>query len=47
MTTYTCAQCGKSLPIANGAPQRACSCNAPIIAHLKAHATGAGSMAKG
>lgn len=47
MTTYTCAKCGKVLPVVNGAPQRACKCDAPIIADIKAHATGAGSMAKG
>lgn len=44
MTTYTCAQCGKPLPLVNGSPQRTCGCNAPIIANMKAHATGAGGV---
>lgn len=47
MTRYTCTKCGAVLPVVNGQPQRTCSCNAPIIADIKAHATGAGSMAKG
>jgi uncharacterized OB-fold protein len=44
MTTYTCKECGKV--IADPA-KRDCNCNAPIIAHLKATATGESSVAKG
>lgn len=43
MTTYTCAKCGKLLPIVNGAPQRD-ACNAAITANLRAHATGSGGV---
>lgn len=44
MTTYTCAKCGKLLPVVNGTPVRD-GCQSPIIANIKAHATGAGSAA--
>ena len=43
MTTYTCTKCGKVLPVVNGAPLRD-ACAAPIIANLKAHATGEGGL---
>jgi DNA-directed RNA polymerase subunit RPC12/RpoP len=48
MTRYTCKECGKTVNRTDdGAMIRECNCNAPIIAHLKATATGKASMAKG
>lgn len=44
MTVYTCSACKVALPVVGGQPQRACACNAPIVAHLKAVASGAGSV---
>lgn len=43
MTIYTCTKCGRTLPVVGGAPQRD-GCSAPIIANIRAHATGAGGI---
>lgn len=45
MTTYTCKACGTPAPLINGVVVPACKCAAPIVAHLKAHATGTGGAA--
>lgn len=47
MTRYTCKQCGKDVPIKDGAPVRPCGCDAPVIAHLSAVARGESAMANG
>lgn len=53
MTTYTCKECGKPVERRkDGEFVRAdCpngqGCNAPIVAHLKAHATGESRVAQG
>jgi uncharacterized Zn finger protein (UPF0148 family) len=48
MTTYTCKECGKPVTrTEDGGIVRNCNCNAPIIAHLAATATGEALVAKG
>jgi DNA-directed RNA polymerase subunit RPC12/RpoP len=48
MTRYTCKECGKEIKrTSDGGVIRDCGCDAPIIAHLKATATGESSVAKG
>jgi endogenous inhibitor of DNA gyrase (YacG/DUF329 family) len=48
MTTYTCKECGKPVERGkDGAFVHNCSCNAPIIADMKATATGEASVARG
>lgn len=44
MTTFTCKACGKAVKVEDGKPVRDCKCDAPVIAHLKAHATGEGGV---
>lgn len=44
MTTYTCAACKAVLPLVGGQPQRVCACQAPIVANLRAVASGAGGV---
>jgi hypothetical protein len=43
MTSYTCRACHAPATVAQGRVLRTCACLAPIIAHLKAVASGAGS----
>lgn len=45
MTTYECKDCGKPAQVKNGALVRDCQCSAPVIANLKAHATGEAKVA--
>lgn len=45
MTTYECKDCGKPVQIKNATPVRVCGCSAPIIANIKAHATGEAKVA--
>jgi DNA-directed RNA polymerase subunit RPC12/RpoP len=40
MTTYVCSGCGKPVEVKDGAVIRPCKCDAPVIANLKARATG-------
>ncbi len=42
--TYTCAKCNAPAKVVNGTITRTCGCNAAIIAHMKAHATGEGGV---
>lgn len=45
MTTYECKSCGSPATVRNGVLVRDCHCDAPIIANLKAHATGESKVA--
>jgi hypothetical protein len=47
VTTYECKACGKPATFRNGYLARDCQCNAPIIANLKATATGESQVASG
>jgi hypothetical protein len=47
MTRYTCKTCGAPAQIKDDAVVKSCACDAPIIAHLKATATGEAWVAKG
>lgn len=38
--TYTCSKCSKPATVRDGIVYRTCQCNGPVIAHMKAHATG-------
>lgn len=38
--TYTCSKCNAPATVANGIIYRTCQCNAAVIAHMKARATG-------
>ena len=44
MTTYTCQKCGTAATVENGVVVRGCACAAPVIANIKAHATGQGGV---
>ena len=44
MTTYTCAKCSLPAVIKDGQIRRACACESPLIAHLKATATGTAGL---
>lgn len=45
MTTYSCQACSAPAIVINGSVIRGCTCTAPIIANIKAHATGTGGAA--
>jgi len=45
MTTYACKACGADVSVVNGAVVRTCTCEAGVVAHLTATATGQGSTA--
>lgn len=47
MTTYTCKACNAQASVLQGAVVPNCKCAAPIIAHLRAVASGAGTANKG
>lgn len=48
MTLYTCQKCGAPATWANGAILRTCEHkDAPVTAHIKAHATGVSQVAGG
>lgn len=44
MTLYTCQSCKAPAAVLNGVVQRSCACTAPVVAHLKAVATGQGGV---
>ena len=41
---YQCKACGAEAKIEAGEVVRSCSCNTTVVANMKAHATGVGSM---
>lgn len=47
MTAYTCARCSAPARVLAGTVAPSCECGAPITAHLRAHARGAGGCDAG
>lgn len=45
MTTYSCKACGQDVSVKDGKVIRTCTCEAGVVAHLSATATGAGGAA--
>ena len=41
---FTCKECGKPAAVVDGKPVRSCKCEGAILAHLRAHAGGAGGV---
>lgn len=39
-TRYTCEKCGKDVRVVDGKIERDCTCNAGVIAHMRATVTG-------
>jgi hypothetical protein len=42
--SYTCSKCGLAVIVFNGEVIKACHCEAPIIANMKATAKGVGGL---
>jgi len=47
MTTYECKECGKPVEVKNGTLVRMCGHSGPILANIKATATGESQVATG